>query len=113
MKIIEKNQDIEIQKEEIKRKEKELEATIKKGADAERYRLERLADANRQKIKLEAEAEAKAIELRSTAEAQAIEAKTTIESKILALKADAYREYESAAKIEMILNTLPRVILSF
>ncbi|KAF7494514.1 Flotillin-1 [Sarcoptes scabiei] len=109
VKIIEKNQDIEIQKEEIKRKEKELEATIKKGADAERYRLERLADANRQKIKLEAEAEAKAIELRSTAEAQAIEAKTTIESKILALKADAYREYESAAKIEMILNTLPRV----
>ncbi|KPM05603.1 flotillin-1-like protein [Sarcoptes scabiei] len=109
VKIIEKNQDIEIQKEEIKRKEKELEATIKKGADAERYRLERLADANREKIKLEAEAEAKAIELRSTAEAQAIEAKTTIESKILALKADAYREYESAAKIEMILNTLPRV----
>lgn len=109
VKIVEKEQDIEIQKEEIKRKEKELEATIKKVADAELYRLERLAEANKKKIQLEAEAEARAIALRGEAEAKAIECKTKAESYVLAQKADAYKNYENAAKIEMILNTLPRV----
>nr|XP_046914279.1 flotillin-1-like isoform X3 [Dermatophagoides farinae] len=109
VKIIEKTQDIEIQKEEIERKRKELEATIMKAADAERYRLEKLAEANKERIIRETEAEAKAIELRGDAEAHVIDAKAKVDAEILAQKADAYRNYENAAKIEMILNTLPRV----
>ena len=109
VKVIEKKQDILIQEQEIVRKEKELEATIKKPAEAERYRLEKLAEANKEKIIMEAEAEAAAIRLRGEAEASAIEAKAKAEADTLAKKADAFKLYENAAKIEMILKTLPQV----
>ena len=109
VKVIERNQDIQIQEQEIILKEKELEATVKKPAEAERYRLEKLAEANKNKIIMEAEAEAQAIRLRGSAEAFAVEQKAKAEAETLALKADAYKLYESAAKVEMILNTLPKV----
>lgn len=109
IKIIERTQDIEIFEQEILRKEKELDATVKKMADAERYQLEVLARANKEKILLEAEAEARSIELRGEAEAHAIAVKAKAEAETLVMKADAFKEYENAAKIEMILQTLPKV----
>jgi hypothetical protein len=45
--VIERAQRIQIQEQEIIRRERELDATIKKPAEAEKYRLEKLADANR------------------------------------------------------------------
>lgn len=45
--VVERTQQIQLQDQEIMRKEKELEARIKKPADAERYRLEKLAEAER------------------------------------------------------------------
>lgn len=109
VKVIEKKQDILIQEQEIIRKQKELEATIKKPAEAERYRLEKLAEANRKKIIMEAEAEAEAIRLKGEAEAEAIKAKAIAESETLAKKADAFKLYENAAKIEMMLQVLPKI----
>ena len=111
VKVIEKKQDILIQEQEIIRKQKELEATIKKPAEAERYRLEKLAEANRKKIIMEAEAEAEAIRLKGEAEAEAIKAKAIAESETLANKADAFKLYENAAKIEMMLQVLPKVYI--
>jgi len=109
VKHIEKKQDILIQEQEIIRKEKELTANIKKPAEAERYKMEKLAEANKEKVLLEAEAEAEAIRLRGEAEAAAIKAKATAEADILAKKADAFKQYENAARIEMVLNMLPKV----
>jgi len=45
--VIERAQQIHIQEQEIIRRERELEATIRKPAEAEKYRLEKIADANR------------------------------------------------------------------
>ena len=45
--VVERAQQILLQEQEITRREMELEATVKKPADAERYRLEKLAEANR------------------------------------------------------------------
>lgn len=45
--VVERTQQITLQEQEIIRKEKELEAKIKKPAEAEKYRLERLAEAER------------------------------------------------------------------
>jgi len=45
--VIERAQQIQIQDQEIIRRERELEATVKKPAEAEKYRLEKIADANR------------------------------------------------------------------
>lgn len=47
IKVIERTQQIELQEQEIVRRERELEATVRKPADAEKYRLEKLAEANR------------------------------------------------------------------
>jgi flotillin len=52
-----KTMEIQVQEQEIKRKEKELDATIRRQADAKRYEIETLAAAERQKIEAAAEAE--------------------------------------------------------
>ena len=45
--VVEKEQQIVVQEREILRREKELEATVKRQADAERYRIQTEAEANR------------------------------------------------------------------
>src|SRR5436190_17809312 len=52
--IIEKQKQIELQQQEILRRQRELEANVQKPADAERYKVETLANAR--KFQLEAEA---------------------------------------------------------
>jgi len=52
-----KTSEIQVQEQEIKRKEKELDATIRRQADAKRYEIETLASAERQRIETAAEAE--------------------------------------------------------
>ncbi len=43
---------------EVARRERELDATVRRPAEAEKYRLEKIAEAERQKIVLEAQAKA-------------------------------------------------------
>jgi len=52
-----KTVEIQVQEQEIKRKEKELDATIRRQADAKRYEIETLASAEKQRIETAAEAE--------------------------------------------------------
>ena len=47
VKVVERRKQILLQEQEILRKEMELEAQVKKPAEAEKYRLERLAEAYR------------------------------------------------------------------
>jgi flotillin len=55
--IQKKTLEIQVQEQEIKRKEKELEATIKRQAEAKRYEMETLATGARQQVEAAAEAE--------------------------------------------------------
>merc|ERR1712168_451925 len=87
VKVVERAQNISIQDQEIKRKEKELDSKVRKPAEAEKYRLEKIAEAERQKVVLEAEAEAEQ----------------------MAKKADAWKEYKEAALVDMMLKVLPKV----
>jgi len=109
IKVVERAQQINLQNQEIVRRERELDATVRKPAEAEKYKLEKLAQAYMQKVVLEAEAEAEAIKVRGEAEAFAIEAKATAEAEQMAKKADAWRDYQDAAMIDMLLETLPKV----
>lgn len=45
--VVERAQQVAVQEQEIARREKELEARVRKPAEAERYRLERLAEAEK------------------------------------------------------------------
>ena len=109
VKVVEKTQQIEIQEQEKFRKEKELDSKVRKPAEAEKYRLEKIAAAKKQVIILEAEAAAEALQLKGEAEAFAIEAKAKAEAEQMAKKADAWNEYGKAAIVDMMLQTLPKV----
>jgi len=109
VKVIERRQEIELQEQEIFRKEKELESKVEKPAEAEKFKLEKIAEAHRQKAVLEAEAEAEAIALKGDAKAFAIEAKAKAEAEQMAKKADAWNEYGKAALMDMMLKMMPKV----
>lgn len=109
IKVVERTQEIAVQDQEIARRERELEATVRRPAEAEKYRLEKIAEANNKKVQLEAEAEAEAIRLQGQAMAFAIEAKAKAEAEQMAKKAEAFKEYKDAAMMEMILDVLPKV----
>ena len=48
--------------------------------------------------------------MKGEAEAFAIEAKAKAEAEQMAKKADAWKEYQDAAMIDMLLETLPKVL---
>jgi len=109
IKVIERAQAINVQMQEIRRREKELDATVRKPAEAEKFKVEKIAEANRNRVILEAEAESESIRIRGEAEAFAIEAKAKAEAEQMSKKADAWRDYQEAAMVDMLLETLPKV----
>ena len=45
--VVERAQKIQIQEQEIVRRERELDSKVRKPAEAEKYRLEKIAEANK------------------------------------------------------------------
>ncbi len=129
--IVEKQKQIELQQQEILRKQRELEATVQKPADAERYKVETLANAKKFQLETEAAgaasatkatgfagadvvkatgmAEADANKARGLAEATVIEAQGKATASAMQAKAESFKQYNEAAVIEMIVRVLPEV----
>lgn len=107
--VVERTQQIQLQEQEIIRKERELEAKVKKPAEAERYRLEKLAEAEKLQLVTQAEAEAESIRIRGEAEAFAVEAKAKADAEQMKKKAEAFQQYKDAAMVGMLLEKLPEV----
>ena len=118
--VVERAKQIELQQQEIQRRERELEATVRKPAEAERYRIETIAEGDRNAVvanataeaestRRQGEAEAEVIRLTGQAEAEAIEAKGAAEAAAMQLKAEAWKQYGEAAVIQQVLETLPAV----
>jgi flotillin len=118
--VVEKEQQITVQEREILRREKELEATVKRQADAERYKIQTEAEANRFKYEAEARGQAEAqrqkglaqadvVKATGTAEADVIALKGTAEAEAMAKKAGSWKEYNQAAVTQLILQALPEI----
>lgn len=129
--IIEKQKQIELQQQEILRKQKELEANVQKPADAERYKVETLANARKYQLETEAAgsaaaskatgfasadvakatglAEAEANKARGLAQAAIIEAQGKATAEAMRTKAESFKQYNEAAVIEMMIRVLPEV----
>ncbi len=129
--IIDREKQIEVQEKEILRREKELEATVVKPANAERIRIQQIADA--EKYKMEAEAAGRAAATRNIgvgeadsekakglavaeverargmAEASIIAAKGQAEAEAMSKKAQAWKAYNEAAIIQMFIEKLPEL----
>jgi flotillin len=122
-----KTMEIQVQEQEIKRKEKELDATIKRQADAKRYEIETLAEARRKQVEAEAEAErarlaavaegekakglaaAAVIQAEGMAAAEAQKAQGLAEALAMEKKAEAWRKYNEAAVLQILAPILPEI----
>jgi len=107
---VEKEQQVKVQEAEINRREKELIATVLKGAEIERQRIETLAQAERQRLMSEAEGRASSIRAQGEAEAEIIFKKGEAEAKAMNVKAEAFQEYNQAAVVDKLLTGLPEVV---
>jgi flotillin len=133
-----KTMQIQIEEQEIKRKERELDATVKRQADAQRYQIETLAAADRQRVETAAEAErarlatvaegdkarglaaadvtraqglaqAEAERARGIADAQIRQAQGLAEAMGMEKKAEAWRRYGEAAVLQILAPILPEI----
>ena len=107
--IVEKSQEILLQEQELLRKGHELHAVVNKTVEAEAYKQIKIAEAVAKGISMGAKAEAEAIMLRADAQKEIIEAKAKVETEMMAMRASAYKDYNDAAKIEMLMDVLPRI----
>jgi flotillin len=107
---VEKEHEILVQDAEIQRRERELIATVLKGAEVERRRIETLASAERQKLITEAEGHASAIRAQGEAEAEIAFRKGEAEAKAMNVKAEAYQEYNQAAVVDKLISSMPEIV---
>jgi len=118
--VVAKHKQIEVQEQEVQRKTRELEATVQKPAEAERFRIETLANAKKFQTETEAAGEAESIRLRGVgaadatkaqglAEAQVIKAQGFAEAEAMEKKAVAWQQYNQAAIIQQLIEALPQV----
>jgi flotillin len=96
--LVEKRKSIELEEMEIKRREKELDATVRKPAEAESYRQEMEAKGRAVSRKLEGSAEVDILKARGIAEAEAMKR-----------KAESWGEYNQAAVYQMLIDVLPEL----
>lgn len=132
--IAKQEKEIELKRKEAEVKEQELSATIKKQADADKYKQQQMADvelykrqkdaearkfemereAEAMKInadakKYQAEQEAEGIRAKGIAEAEAIKAKAIAEAEGIDKKAEAMAKMKDASILEMYFNILPDI----
>jgi flotillin len=134
---------ISVQEQEVLRRQKELEATVIKPAEADRQAAIVRAEASKQAAILEAEgrrsalialaeaeqeklrkegagraaavesegrAEAAKIEAIGLAQAKAIEAQGVAEAAAILRKAEAWKEFNEAARLQTVLEKLPAIL---
>src|SRR3990167_5186257 len=136
-------QMISVQEQEVLRRQKELEATVIKPAEADRQAAIVRAEASKQAAILEAEgrrsavialaeaeqeklrkegagrasaveaegkAEAAKVEAIGLAQAKAIEAQGVAEAAAILRKAEAWKEFNEAARLQTILEKMPPIL---
>ena len=112
--LFEEQRQTEIAMQQSIKQEKELEATVKKVAEAQKYKEQQEADANRYAIIKNAEAEAESIRIKGAAEAEATRMKgqalaEAMKAEAMREKAEAYKQYGEAAVVQMIVEKLPEL----
>jgi len=107
---IEKEHEVKVQDAEIMRRERELTATVLKGAEYERKRIETLAEAEKSRTIMEAEGRASAIRAQGEAEAEIIFKKGEAEAKAMNVKAEAYLEFNQAAIVDKLISNMPEIV---
>jgi flotillin len=107
VRLTEKELAAEIEEKEIARREKELEATVKRPAEAMQFQARMEAEADAYRKELEAKGRAAGVRLEGNARAEAVTAQGKAEAEAMRAKAAAWKEYTDAALAEMVIKQLP------
>ncbi len=122
--IARREKEAELAEKDIALKERQLDAEVRKQADAMKYKAEKEAEAELIRRQKEAEAhtyealreaearkaEAEALRFSMEQEAEGIRAKGLAEAEAIEKKAEAQRKMGEASVLEMYLNALPLVV---
>ncbi len=120
IKLVEKESSIKIEEQEIKRRELELESSVRKPAEARRQQIEVEAEAEKFKLAAEAtgRAEAHLAEGKAKVEIKKAEGISKIEytrklgqaeAEAMQAKADAFKSYNEAAIYQMAIDKMPEL----
>jgi len=107
--VIQRRKQIEIEEQEILRREKELMATVRLPAEAESYRVALVAQGQRTQVVEKARAEAEKVKLVGLAEATAIENIGRAEAEAMRMKASAFKLYGEAATLSLVFEAMPKI----
>ena len=107
---IEREHEILVQDAEILRRERELNATVLKPAEAERRRVETIAAGERQRLIYEAEGKAASTRAQGEADAEIIFKRGDAEARAMNVKAEAYQEYNQAAVVDKLISSMPEIV---
>jgi flotillin len=132
---VRKAQEVLVQEQEAARREKELQATVVKPAEAERQAAILRAEGEKQATVIKAEATQKELEYEGAgeaakiekigraeaakilamgeAEAEVIKKKLLAEAEGMVRKAEAYKQYNDAAVLNMIVEKMPELAQAF
>jgi flotillin len=111
---------IQIQELEVQRRERELESTVVKQAEAERTKIELLADAQRERTireangvaeanRIQGQAQAEVERVTGQAQADVVRAKGQAEAEAMQVRAEAYSHYNQAAMLDKLLTAMPEM----
>jgi flotillin len=132
---VRKQQEVLVQEQEVARREKELQATVVKPAEAERQAAILRAEGQKQATIIKAEATAKELEFEGAgesakiekigraeaakvlaigeAEAEVIKKKLLAEAEGLQSKAEAWKNFNEAAVLNMVVDKMPELARAF
>jgi flotillin len=132
---VRKQQEVLVQEQEVARREKELQATVVKPAEAERQAAILRAEGEKQSTIIRAEATAKELEFEGAgeaakierigraeaakvlavgeAEAEVIKRKLLAEAEGMRQKAEAWKNFNEAAVINMVIEKMPELANAF
>lgn len=107
--VVERRKQIEIEEQEVERKQLELNGIIKLPAEAESYRMQTIAEGKRTQEIEKALAERESITKKGFAEANVIEDVGKAEANMMLMKATEFKKYVPAAITSIILDSLPKL----
>ncbi|XP_038217479.1 flotillin-2 isoform X2 [Zerene cesonia] len=107
--VVERRKQIEVEQQEIMRREEELKSTVRLPAEAEAYRLQAIAEGKRTQTVEAAKADAERIKVLGLAEATAIGDVGKADAERMLAKAKVYKQYGDAAIMALVLEALPKI----
>ena len=109
-KQVQKEKDIELAQKDAELQEQELNASVRKQADADLYKAQRAAEASAKQVELAAEANANATKAIGEAEAGKTRAIGLAQAEAIAKQAEAARQLDESGRFKMTIEAMPKII---